>query len=236
MSQLMDMVRLPNAFLGLAKGQFDGCQPLNLFGFNRAVGTSYETIWNNSSVYVYPSSALTMSVVSSSGSDTMNVLIQGLDADYLEISDTITLTGTDAVTTSISFFRINSAVILSGNNVGNITISNGGTTYAYIEATSGLTQGLIFTVPANKKLYLYRLDFNSATTTGSKYLTIRNVQRLPNGRILKVSEATFAQSMISYDRQIPFKIDEKTDFQFEAKSSSSTNHIAAFIEGVLAED
>jgi hypothetical protein len=59
--------------------------------------------------------------------------------------------------------------------------------------------------------------------------------RTSTGRELKVAEATFAESQVNYDRQIPFKIAEKTDFQFEAKSSSSTNQIAIFVEAVLVK-
>jgi hypothetical protein len=87
---------------------------------------------------------------------------------------------------------------------------------------------------------LFRIDANSATTNGQKYLYIRNVVTT-NGRTIRASEATFAVSQVSYDRQVPdrqvpFKIVEKSDFSFEAKSSASTNQIAIFIEGILVRD
>jgi hypothetical protein len=176
-----------------------------------------------------------MTAVSSSASDTMSILVSGLDANYDQISETITLTGTVAVTLSTQFYRINSAVILAGNNAGNITIANGGVTYAFIEAGTGATQACLYTVPNGYDLYLFRITANSATATGSQYLTIRNALRTSTGRELKVAEATFAESQVNYDRQIPFKIAEKTDFQFEAKSSSSTNQIAIFVEAVLVK-
>lgn len=225
----------PNFYLDVAKGNIYNTTAVNVFGFNRAVGTSFETVWNDGGDYVYPSSALVMSVVSTSAADTMDVLISGLDIDYNAISETVTLTGTSAVTTSIEFFRINSAVILSGSNVGDISINNGGTKYAFIEALLGATQSAIYTVPAGHILYLVRIDANSATTNGQKYLFIRNVVTT-GGRTLRVSEATFATSQVSYDRQVPFKIAEKSDFHFEAKSSSSTNEISMFIEAVLIKE
>ena len=86
---------------------------------------------------------------------------------------------------------------------------------------------------ARCKLYLFRIDVNSATTNGNKYVTFRNVIVTPAGRELRVSQATFAVSQVSYDRQVPFMIDEKTDFMFEAKSSSSDNEVAIFVEAVL---
>jgi hypothetical protein len=55
------------------------------------------------------------------------------------------------------------------------------------------------------------------------------------GRTLRVAEATFSQS-ISFDRQVPFRIDEKTDFHFECKSSSSTNEVSLFVEAILVRN
>jgi hypothetical protein len=225
----------PHLLFDIAQGKMYDSAAVNIFGFNREIGTAFETIWNDGGTYVYPSSALAMTIVSSSASDTMQVLVVGLDASYNEVRQTVTLNGTGSVAIPTALFRINSAIILSGSNVGNITIASGGVTYGYIEATLGTTQACIYTVPAGYDLYLFRITANSATTNGQKYLFIRNVTRASNGRTLRVSEATFAMSQVNYDRQVPFKIEEKTDFQFEAKSSSSTNEVAIFVEAVLVK-
>ncbi len=225
----------PHLLHDIVKGNIWDTQPLNIFGFNRTVGTAYETIWDDGGNYVYPSSAVAMSVVSSSASDTMEVLINGLDANYDAISETVTLTGTSAVTTSATFFRINSAVILAGSNVGDISISNGGTKYAFIGAEIGTTQSSVYTVPAGHSIYLFRIDCTSGTVNGQKYLYLRNVAKNAAGRTLRVAEATFSQS-ISFDRQVPFRIDEKTDFHFECKSSSSDNEVSIFVEAILVRN
>lgn len=225
----------PNIYLDIARGRFIGSSALNIFGFNRTVGTSYETIWDDGGNYVYPSSAVTMSVVSSSGSDTLNVLISGLDANYNEITETVTLTGTSPVTTTSEFLRINKAIVLTSLNIGDITISNGGNTYAFIGADIGTTQSSVYTVPAGHSIYLVRIDCTSGTVNGQKYLFIRNILRSSSGRTLKVAESTFSQS-ISFDRQVPFRIEEKTDFHFEAKSSASDNEVSLFIEAVQIKD
>lgn len=224
----------------VAKGNIWDTTAVNIFGFNRTVGTSFETIWNNGATYAYPSSAVAMSVASSASGDTgLQVKITGLDANYAEVSETITTDGSDgttAVTGSVLFYRINSAIILNGNATGNISITNGGTMYAYIEATLGTTQSSVYTVPAGHSLYLFRIDVNSATANGNQYLVVRNVVTNSAGRTLKVAESTFSDSQVSYDRQVPFKIAEKTDFHFEAKSSAASNEIAIFIEAILVRD
>ena len=225
----------PHLLFDVAKGNIFNEKSVNIFGINRDVGTVYETIWDDSGSYVYPPSALIMAVVSTSALDTMDVLVDGLDADYNILQEIVTLTGTVAVNTINAFFRINSLVILGGENVGEISASNGGTVYGFIGPLLGVSQSSVYTVPAGHCFYLFRIDVNSATTNGQKYLYIRNVVTT-NGRTIRASEATFAVSQVSYDRQVPFKIVEKSDFQFEAKSSASTNEIAIFIEGVLVKE
>jgi hypothetical protein len=220
----------------VAAGNMFHTDALNIFGYNKTIGTTFETVWDDGGDYTYPSSAITLDVVSTSASDTMDVLIEGLDANYEQISETVTLTGTVAVTTSTAFYRINNVIILASSNVGDISFSNGGTTYAFIGATIGTSQACIYTVPAGHSLYLFRIDVVSATASGSQYVIFRNVTCTSTGRKLRVAEGTMASSQVSFDRQVPFKIAEKTDFHFEARSSASTNEVAIFIEGVLVKD
>lgn len=103
MGYLNSAVSSPHALLEIARKRIPGVEPLNIFGVNKDVGTVYETLWNGPSGFALPGSALQMSVVSSSASDTMSILIQGLNPDYQEISDIVTLTGTTPVTTAINF-------------------------------------------------------------------------------------------------------------------------------------
>jgi hypothetical protein len=226
----------PHALLEIASERMPEVVPVNIFGFNRNIGTAYETIWNNGAIYNYPGSAVTMDCVSSSASDTMSILISGLDSSYNSLAEIVQLTGTVSVTTTNSFLRINSATILSGSNVGNITISNGGTTYAYIEAGIGTTQACVYTVPADHSLYLFRISLTSGTVNGNQYITYRNRIDNSSGRILRVAEATWREGMQTFDRQIPFRIAQKNDLQFEAKSSASTNEASIFIEALLMKD
>lgn len=226
----------PHAGLEIASGESSKLTAVNLFGVNRGVSNAFETIWNSDGVYIYPTSLATLSCVSSSASDTMSVLISGLDDNYEEVFDVVELTGTTPVSTTNSFYRVNSAVILAGSNVGNITITHTGNTAAFIESTLGTTQSCVYTVPANKDLYIFRIDLTSGTVNNNQYLIYRNVTRSSTGRILRVAEASFAQNQQSFDRQIPFRVASKTDLQFEAKTSSvSNNEISIFIEAVLME-
>ena len=236
MSLINDIVRSPNGLLAVAAGHFEDAQAVNIFGVNPIVGTSYETLWDYGGAYTYPVSASTLTAVSSSASDTMALLISGLDANYWPISEVVTLDGTTPVSTAKSFLRVNSAVILAGTNVGNISVKSGVTVVGYISIGKGLTQACNFTVPVGHSLFIFRIDLTSGTVNGNKYLTYRNVTRSETGRVLRVAEATWQSGMQSFDRQVPFRIAEKTDFQFEAKSSSSDNEISIFVEAILCKN
>ena len=233
MPQFLGNMSTPNFLFDVARGNLEGASAVNLFGFNRGVALNYETIWNDGGNYIFPSTAIALTVTTSSALDYgKTLLIEGLDSDYNIISEVVTLADGGTVTTAL-FFRINLMIMLDGENVGNIDAINTAVKYGYIEAATGVMQACIYTVPRNHSLYLFRIDVNSATTNGNKYLTIRNVTNTSSGRKLRVAEATFSTSQVSYDRQVPFKLAEKTDFSFEAKSSSSTNEVAIFVEAVL---
>ena len=226
----------PHALLEIASERMPEVVPVNIFGFSRSVGTTFQTIWNDGGQYVHPSAAVQMSCVSTSASDTMTIVISGLNADYETIAEIVQLNGTTPVTTTNLFYRINSATILSGSNVGDITVSEGGTVYANIEATLGTTQACIYTVPADHSLYIFRISLTSGTVNSNKYITYRNRVDSSTGRVLRVAEATFQLNMQTFDRQIPFRIAPKSDFQFEAKSSSGTNELSIFVEALLMKD
>jgi len=226
----------PHALLEIASERMPEVVPVNIFGFSRSVGTTFQTIWNDGGQYVHPSAAVQMSCVSTSASDTMTIVISGLNADYETIAEIVQLNGTTPVTTTNSFYRINTATILSGSNVGDITVSEGGTVYANIEATLGTTQACVYTVPADHSLYIFRISLTSGTVNSNKYITYRNRVDSSTGRVLRVAEATFQLNMQTFDRQIPFRIAPKSDFQFEAKSSSGTNELSIFVEALLMRD
>lgn len=229
--------------LDIARGKVRNASIRNLFGTTgddahivTEIAGGYRTPWEVASDYTFPSSALTMSLVSSSASDTsVSVLLIGLDADYEPIQEVVALNGTTSVTTSIPFFRINDAVVSSGNAVGNITISNGGTTYAKILAGTGRDQKAVYTVPAGHCFFLMRIDAFCTDSNGGKAAQFRNFSGLSDGRILRVADTTFFENM-QILRQAPFKYDQKTDVKMQLKSLSGSVYGSIFAEGILIKD
>ena len=102
--------------LQVSRGQIMGHSTLSLFGYQISISTTSIPIWENATTYTYPTSATTLNITSSSTSDVSpaQVLISGLDANYLPISETVVLNGTANVATVNSYFRVNSLVMKIG--------------------------------------------------------------------------------------------------------------------------
>src|SRR6056300_1608139 len=222
----------------VSRGLIRGATVRNIFGYNTAITTAFIPAWEFASVYAYPGSAITMTVTSASSSDNgKTLLIQGLDANYAEISDVVTINGGDDINTNIPFFSINDVILTSGaTNVGLITIQNTGKTvkYAGIRAGDGRNQASIYTVPANKEFYLYRIDAFSSDSTAAKPGIFKNFSQSSTGQQYNVARTTFYNQM-NIQRRIPFKYSEKTDIQFQLRTQSGTHEMNVFGEGILVD-
>ena len=226
-----------NVYLDAVRGIHPDCSGVHRFAFNDAVGIDYETIWDNGGgIYAYPASAFIMTAVSTSAADTMAVLISGLDGSYMPISEQITLAGLTPVDTTKSFLRINDIQLITGSNAGEISFTNGGITYGHISATYGVQQSTVYTVPAGHTFYMTQIDITSGTIGPNKYGFGRAVLRFFNGPTLRFFESTFVTSQLKYEPPVPFKIPQKTDFEFQCKSSSSENQFTVYVNGLLVKE
>jgi hypothetical protein len=240
MSEYTNLNPSGNTGFDIARLNIAEATPVNLFGYNAVVGSDYETLWNVGGEYPINATEGTLSVVSSaSGDSSKRVLIQGVDGEFEAVSQVVTLDATDATTpvvTTQEFLRVNQVILLDGENAGNITITRGASTLGYIAIGEGISQACQYTVPKGYSLYLFRITMNSATANPNKFIRFRNLTQDKDGRVLRVARATSSVSQVQYDRQIPFRINECTFFEFEAQSSSGENEVAMFVECVLLKN
>lgn len=225
--------------LQVARGQITGHEVLNVFGYSTATPSSgFIAAWENNTAYVFPTVASTMVASSSSASDTaVTILIDGLDANYNRISEAVTLNGTSDVTTTKVFFRINSVVTTAGNAVGTVYVKNaGGTTYAQITIGSGRTNMSVYTVPAGYTAYLTQFDaFSSTSVTSGVYATFRALRTSPTGVNNIVLQIPFLNDY-TISRPYPLALPEKTDSQWQCKSSGAGLGIGIVVIGVLVKN
>lgn len=224
--------------LQVARGQILGHSTVNIYGFQGSVTTANIPIWENATAYTYPVAATSMNLVSTvnSGDDkTATVTIQGLDATYAMISETLTLNGTTDVATTKLFLRINSMFVASGNPTGVITLKDptNTTTYAQMAANFHRSQAAIYTVPAGYVFYLSRVDaYTSANGFTADYIQYRNQQITPAGVITYTQQAPFTNSYEAR-RVMPRPFAAKTDIQLQAKTSANTHVVSIAAEGYL---
>lgn len=231
--------------LQVARGQISWHSQVNIFGYQAAVGTGTPLpVWENLTAYTYPVSATTMLVSSTSASDTnVNVTINGLDADFNEIFESITLTnGITGVLTTKLFLRINTVFVndaVYALPVGNISVTNAGKTITYAKIIAGVnkTQMSIYTVPAGYTFYLYRVEaYANEAGSGNNYA---NYQVATKNNVTGQSFVLLQSPFLGrYEarRCFPFPYTEKTDLQWQVSVGTSTSPVGVIVEGLLIKN
>lgn len=230
--------------LQVARGMIAGHSLVNIFGYQASVGTTFIPIWENATAYAFPAAALNLRVWSSSASDVnCRIVINGLDANWLPITEVVILTnGTTGMLTTNQFIRVNSAFATDAtyaNPVGTISIGNSAKTaiYAEINAGIGRTQMSIYSVPEGYTFYLYRVDaYNNQGGGGNAYGIYRvSATDNTNGTTYIVLQSPFA---LNYNarRCIPFPYTQKTDLQWQCAAASGTMPVGIIIEGILIKN
>jgi hypothetical protein len=222
--------------LAVAQGRVPGVTGLSISGYRQSTGTEFLPAWEDGA-YVYFPSAQVVRVWSDSNSDTnVSVLINGLDADYVQQTETVVLTnGTTGVLTTKQFLRINSiSLTRAPNNVGLIHAgsSNKAITLAYIGTTSnfsaGRSQMTVYTVPAGYTFYLTQSNWYINASQPASY---RSWTQRPDGLIniiLNFPILDQYNSLKVVSRPYP----EKTDIQWQASVPNNTA-VGGQIEGYL---
>ena len=237
---LTSLRRSEDIRLAIARDRIEGHHAVTING-SVLTDTDESTVWNNGGIYSYPSSAFTMTVSSSSASDTGVLFVSGLDANYNAISEYITLAGQAAVPTTKSYLRINNLNLVSGNaNVGNIyigvgAVASGVPTTIYGEIVSGNVNSLqgFYTVPANYDAYVYYGSIASGTTASNKYVTGKLMVRPYGGIMGTVLRTTLATGINTFNFALPLRVTSKSDIEARAFSSSGTDDVGIILQLVL---
>jgi len=221
--------------IDIARGAVIGTSTINKFGYNSAVGGSFETIWDGNNLYTYISTAGTATVTSSNSAsdDGGTVQVFGLNAAYEEVNETLTIGGSAG---SVSFYRVFRAVLVTANtgtsNVGNITVTVDSQSAAIINAGYGQTLMTLYTVPANKTAYMTQLDAGSAKDLENQLIV---VTRSPTSAFNTKQFLTFRGTFLQKNFNIPLQIAEKTDIEIRGLSSA-TSAISAGFELILVDN
>lgn len=233
--------------IDLSEGRVLKTDYIHKFGRNPSVGGAPETIWMQGGVYEYLTSPSTVYVTSDNAADAAagtgarTITVEGLDANYLNVRETLTVGGS---VSTVEFLRVFRAFIVEsgsvGTNVGNVRVTTGaggsGTVLADIGTIGtgttfglGQTQLALYTIPAHCTGYLTTWNVgvgaynNSATVslytrvfdTGYQSFRTRDIMDVPGGYHTR-------------NYGIPLKIPAKTDIEVRGIASTGTSISASF--------
>lgn len=224
----------------VARGKIAGVSLVNLYGFQATLDGVWIPVWENATTYTYPpNGGSTMLLYSSSASDVaVTVLIDGLDSNFIPISETLLLTnGTTGISTGYSYRRINNMrVVGSVNAVGILRLSTNDkvTTYAQIAIGTGKTQWSLYTVPAGHTFYLNRVTAAASATSSAKVLGYRVLQLSPTGLQSILLQSPWIDTYET-NRVIPNPYVEKTSIQWQI-TSDTISQVGIRVEGVLIDN
>jgi hypothetical protein len=240
--------------LQVARGQITGHSVILVSGTLPTLSTTQATVWNPGGIYVYPASAQVMVVASTSANDAaagtgaQTVVVQGLNANYNQIQETVTLNGQTGVNTTNSFLRVTHMYLATTGtglaaagtiSVGTGTVTAGVPAVVYLNylARSGATSA-IWTVPAGYTAYINAIQASSGNATAGQWtnfgLFIASSQGGPLDSALQwiTSNGGNAQISLPY----PIAISEKIDFEIRAISTTASTSVDANMQIVYIKN
>lgn len=183
------------------------------FGSNPTLVSGSQSIWTKGGLYPWSAwdTAGIVSVVSTSASDTSTLEICGLDANWDQVVEIITLNGTTPVVTTGVWKRIHSMKYNhSASNVGIIEATIAGQVVAHIPAAKGQTLMAIYTVPRLYKCYGLQITYGIGKGGDARFdLMVRNNFESTGFRIY--GETNLYQSSFTQTYAMPVEIPQMAD-------------------------
>lgn len=229
-------------YLQLARGHISNHSHIHKFGAVPAMSQSSSgTIWDvNDTVYPWSTwdIAGTVSVPAVNASDNgKQIVIYGLDTDYQEISETITISSSQTVVSTQQFKRLYRAYLLDGStNVAAITVTKDAVTVLQIQAGKAQTLMAIYTIPANKTGYLIHGVCSvqaGADATGDMFIRYFGQNSFRVGHSFEVSGTG---GLYDYKFSIPLRIPEKSDIDIRAAVRSNNARVTASFDLILIDN
>lgn len=226
----------------ISRGMVKGASFIHKFGAVPSLATNTTgTVWDkNDTVYPWATWATAgiINVDSSSASDiNKSITVVGLDANYNQISETITLTTQTNNNSSNSFIRIFRAFVSDGEtNVGQISVQRDTTDVAIIAAGYGQTLMAVYTVPAGYTGYLYKGTCSAqsgADGTGNMFVRYFGQSSFRIGHSFEVSGAG---GQYMYDFSFPIPIPEKSDIDVRITTRSNNGRYTAAFDLLLVQN
>lgn len=240
----------------IANGQIDGFghEVRHVFGYNGDVDSAAEeTIWTYGGLYTHLTEPTTLTLSSSSASDTSagtgarTVYLLGINGTGAEFSETLTLNGQTAVSTVHQYTEIQSMTVLSvgsgGYNAGQLYLGTGTVTAGvpanvYGHVAIGENQSLMghITVPAGYTGYLVSGSVSTGATQAGKNIICRLKYRSAEGVTSTSAIVNLATNTADFDFKYPIQIPAGACVSATAKSSIDNELVSSYFQILFIKD
>lgn len=193
--------------------------------------SSPETVWDGSTEYVFPPDVGTgIQVKSDDSGDSQEIIIQGLDDNFNEVSWTGNLNGLTDVNVDGTWSR----VFRSFNNdntdfAGDINIhasGNDSISYAKILGANNQTLMAVYTIPENTTGYLLQYEASAQNTSSSSSIGFTlHLKTREYGKVCRVKEVTSITTENSHVQTLvnPLILPPKTDVLVNVVNANGNN-------------
>lgn len=250
--------------LAIAEGNVTGKTFIHKFGQTPDfdTGDGFVTIWDGADDgnidqmnYVFSTTA-DIDSISSNASDYQNIEVQGLDANYDVVTQTVTLNGTTRVALSTSLIRV-----FRMKNIGTVDLSG----YVYCYVNSAITGGVpndstkvraviqadnnqtlmaVYTIPNGKTGYMRDWYAAASNATGGFFATdgtsTVKVKARPFGQVFQLKHISSLKSdgtgHIQHKYEEPEVFQAKTDIIMECNTSVNGSSVAGGFDIVLEDN
>lgn len=237
----------------VAQGSIYGKEIRHVFGYNPDIDSgTEETVWTAGGLYTHLSSPQTLTISSTSASDTSagigarQVYILGINSTGGEVNETVTLDGQTAVNTTHTYTSIQSMQVVSvgssAYNVGSIYAGTGTVTagvpanaYGHILATENQSIMGHFTVPTGYTGYLLAGSMSSGTENANSYITGR-LKVKTNDIIYTGAIVTFSSTKVDFTFNYPIKVPATSCITATAVSTGNNESVSSYFQVLLVKN
>jgi len=228
-------------YLNVSRGLVKGASFVHIIGDVPAMSQNETgSVWDvNDTLYPWSAfnSASVLNVPAVDADDNGHTItIFGLDNNYNQISETLTLSSAETVTGTTEFKRVNNVLLFNTDQnleaADNINVRVGTTVVARITAGNNQTMMSQYTVPAGYNAYLTQGVMtcqSGADATGFFYVKLYSDSHFRIGHSFEVQGG----SEYLYHFTCPYRAPEKTDIDVRATVRSNNARITAAYDLIL---
>lgn len=235
-------------YTSIGKGEVEGHQRVTFGAAGSFSNTDYVDLWGVPDTMIpLPTVAESLEILSDDANDNATgtglrtVILQGLDSDYNEIAEVLTLNGTTPVPTVNQYLRTRAVTGItagakSGNNEGIITLQTvgggAGSERQVMTPGSGVTFTGLYTVPNGKRALATVINVYAPRSDDIDTRILISPEG-DNAAGFASTPVSLYQNAISLPLAVPAAVPAKADIKLQAERTSGGGTVSASISLVF---